>query len=210
MEQYGLPVYPILLTSYDRPIAPEPDHYISEVRGLRVVEFRFRVVQLNRLDWRDFLRMKNPAATALMAKMRIAPEDRGRARAQITRLILQMRLDRQKMDLVAGFVSTYLALTAKEFLAFERELDKIKERKLKSKAMELITEWERKGRKAGRQEGELTIVLRQLRRRLGPLPTRLKQQINGLKLVELERLAESLLDFSSLDDLNRWLTRVQS
>src|SRR5436190_6198405 len=56
MEQYGLAVYPILLTSYDRPSRPEPDRYIVDVLGLRVFEFRFEVVQLNRLDWRQFAR----------------------------------------------------------------------------------------------------------------------------------------------------------
>jgi hypothetical protein len=50
MEHYKLPVYPILLTSYDRPANPEPDRYLVQVRGLRVLDFRFKVVQLNRLD----------------------------------------------------------------------------------------------------------------------------------------------------------------
>src|SRR5438552_14495809 len=54
MEQYGLPVYPILLTSYDRPTDAEPNHYTVQVRDLQVIDFRFRVVQLNRLDWRKF------------------------------------------------------------------------------------------------------------------------------------------------------------
>jgi hypothetical protein len=211
MEQYGLPVYPILLASYDRPRAPEPDRFVLDVRGLRVVDFRnfrFRVVQLNRLNWRAFLRMKNPAATALMAKMNIAPAERGRVRRQILRLLLEMQLDREKMDLIAGFVSTYLQLTAKEFLAFEREVAQIEERKLKRKAMELMTEWHRQGRKAGREEGELAIVLRLLRRRFGPLPAGLPKQISALPLSQVEALADALLDFASLEDLRRWLERA--
>jgi hypothetical protein len=179
-----------------------------DVRGLQVVEFRFRVVQLNRLNWREFLRLKNPAATALMAKMRIAPEDRGKVRGQIVRLLAGLRLDRQKMDLIAGFASTYLRLTAKEFLAFEREVGKIQDRKLKRKAMELMTEWERRGRKEGREQEGSTIVLRLLRRRFGPLPAGVPKQISALPLSQVEALADALLDFASVEDLRRWLERA--
>jgi predicted transposase YdaD len=209
MEEHGLPVYPILLTSYDRPRDKEPDRYVVEARGLKVVDFRFRVVQLNRLNWRDFLRTRNPAATALMAKMKIAPADRPKVRVQILRLLTQLRLDRRKLDLVAGFVDTYLSLTSKDFVAFRRELDRIEDRQQKHKVMELITQWERKGRKEGRQEGrqegELTVLARQLKRRFGALPIPLEQRIKALSLKELESLAEALLDFEKLEDLEAWL-----
>src|SRR5947207_6294214 len=93
MQRYGLPVYPILLTSYDRPSKPEPSSYHMEVGGFRVLEFRFRVVQLNRLNWRAYARTKNPAAAALMAKMRIATNDRVKVKLQILRLIATLRLE---------------------------------------------------------------------------------------------------------------------
>jgi len=48
------------------------------VPDFKVLEFNYRVIQLNRLNWRDFLRYQNPAASALMAKMKIAPCDRQR------------------------------------------------------------------------------------------------------------------------------------
>ena len=200
-EQTGLPVYPILLTSYQRPRTAEPDRFVMEVRGLRVFEFRYRVVQLNRLDWRDYLSQPNPAATALMARMKIAPADRPKVRAQIQRLLVTMRLDAGKMDMIAGFVSTYLTLTAKEHLSFQREVDHIQDRKLKRKVMELITEWQRQGR----QEGELNIVLRQLEHRCGSLPPMLRKRLHALPIRRLETLADALLDFRSVDDLKRWL-----
>src|SRR5207245_6215643 len=62
MDRYSLPVYPVLVTSYDRPHSLEPDRFVMEVRGLQVLDFRFRVVQLNRLNWRDYVRLKKPAA----------------------------------------------------------------------------------------------------------------------------------------------------
>ena len=79
-EKHGLPVYPIALFSYDAPLRPEPNRFTIAFPDLPVLEFRFRVVQLNRLSWRDFVNTPNPVASALMAKMKIAPEDRWRGK----------------------------------------------------------------------------------------------------------------------------------
>jgi hypothetical protein len=117
LQRYGLPVYPVLLTSYDVPHAIEPNTYRMKVRGLRVLDFRYRVVQLNRLNWRKYIRLRNPAAAALMARMRIARRDRVRVKLQILRLLTTLRLQPEKMELIAGFMENYLALSAKEELA---------------------------------------------------------------------------------------------
>jgi hypothetical protein len=201
IERYGLPVYPILLTSYDTPRSPEPDRFALPVRGFGLRDFGYRVVQLNRMNWRDFVRRPNPAAAALMAKMNIRPEDRVRAKLQILRLLATMRLDPEKMDLIAGFVENYLTLTAKEELAFERELDKLDDNEQKASVMELMTSWERKGR----QEGQLALVKRQLDRQVGPLKPEMERQVNRLSAERLGDLAEALLQFTSAEDLRRWL-----
>jgi hypothetical protein len=219
MDRYNLPVYPILLTSYDHPRSPEPDCFIMQVRGLRVVDFRFRVVQLNRLNWRDYIRSNNPAAAALMAKMNVRTEERVRVKLQILRLIATLRLDARKMDLIAGFMESYLALTKKEELAFSRELDKIGETEQKAKVMELITSWERKGRQEGHQEGrqegrqegwqegQLAMVKRLLRHRLGVVNPATAKHLNSLNSGQLEQLAEALLEFRNIKDLQHWLAR---
>jgi len=211
MEERRLPVYPVLLTSYDRPLSREPDRYVVEVRGLRVVEFGFRVVQLNRLGWRDYARKPNPAAAALMARMRIAPVDRVKVRLHPLRLLVQLCLDRRKMDLIAGFVSAYLALTGKEHLAFARELDRIEDRREKRKVMELITEWERKGRTEGRTEGRAegrrqTLredILDVLEARFDAVPYPLRERIQAVqaeavlkKLLRQAALVASLAEFN--------------
>ena len=62
------------------------------------------------------------------------------------------------------------------------------------------------GRKEGRQEGELEITLRQLRRRCGDLRLEQEARIRTLPLERLEALAEALLDFKGPADLKDWLT----
>ncbi|NES25137.1 MAG: DUF4351 domain-containing protein, partial [Symploca sp. SIO3E6] len=57
----------------------------------------------------------------------------------------------------------------------------------------------------GRQEGERSLVLRLLNRRVGSLPQPLQDQIEQLPLEALEELGEALLDFAAMDDLVQWL-----
>jgi len=61
------------------------------------------------------------------------------------------------------------------------------------------------GRQEGRQEGELQLVLRLLNRRFGALNATLEQQIRGLSVEQLETLAEELLEFSTVEELETWL-----
>jgi len=64
-------------------------------------------------------------------------------------------------------------------------------------------------RQEGRQEGELekaqSLVLRQLNRRFGKLNDRLTQAIHNKAIAEIDELADQLLDFTSIADLENWL-----
>ena len=54
-------------------------------------------------------------------------------------------------------------------------------------------------------EAEANLVLRLLNRRFGELDSNLVEQIQSLKVSELEALAEALLDFATVADLESWL-----
>ena len=62
-----------------------------------------------------------------------------------------------------------------------------------------------KGLQQGLQQGELAVVVRQLTRRLGTIPPEVRNLIQALPLPQLENLAEALLDFTTLSDLETWL-----
>jgi predicted transposase YdaD len=68
-----------------------------------------------------------------------------------------------------------------------------------------LEQGEKQGRLEGRQEGESLMVLRLLQRRLGTLDDTVKQQIQMLPVEQLESLAEELLDFRDVQQLQRWL-----
>ncbi|MBD2450712.1 Rpn family recombination-promoting nuclease/putative transposase [Nostoc sp. FACHB-152] len=72
----------------------------------------------------------------------------------------------------------------------------------------LITEEPRAIREAkeeARQEEGQTLVFRQLNRKLGTISGVLLSQIQALSLEQIEALAEALLDFSTIADLEGWL-----
>lgn len=63
------------------------------------------------------------------------------------------------------------------------------------------------GRQEGRQEGEQQLIIRLLNRRIGKIDALLIERIAGLSIEQLENLGEALLDFSSVADLETWLTQ---
>ncbi|KAM3092988.1 DUF4351 domain-containing protein [Phormidesmis sp. 146-35] len=70
-------------------------------------------------------------------------------------------------------------------------------------------EWEQatpqRGIEQGIEQGERSLVFRQLTRRMGALPEAVRSQIETLSIADLESLGEALLDFENLSDLETWL-----
>ena len=61
------------------------------------------------------------------------------------------------------------------------------------------------GLQRGRQQGEQELALRQLRRRCGGLSAAQEAAVRSLSVERLEQLAEALLDFHNVSDLDAWL-----
>jgi hypothetical protein len=222
-EKYALPAYPIALLSYDTPLRPEPDSYRMAFPDLEVLVFRFQVIQLNRLDWRAFVNRPNPVASALMAKMRIAPEDRPKVKAECLRLLATLRQDRARMRLISGFIDTYLKLDPVEERAFREELGRVASEETRETVMEIVTSWMEEGLRKGREQGlkqgleqgleqglrqgSRMLLLRLLRAKLGALEPGLEDRVAGLSTERQEDLGVALLDFGGVEDLRSWLDR---
>ncbi len=203
--KYDRPIYPIVVFSYDSPQRLDESDFVIDFPNKQVLNFDYDIVQLNRLNWRDFLQQKNPVAAALMAKMKISPQDRPQVKAECLRLLVTLQLDPARMQLISGFVDTYLNLDPQEESLFQSHLSTM-ELQQQEQIMELTTSWKEEGRIEGRQEGQSNTVLRQLNRKLGSLPDTIAMQIKSLELDRLDALTEDLLDFNSLEDLQVWLS----
>jgi predicted transposase YdaD len=57
----------------------------------------------------------------------------------------------------------------------------------------------------GQQRGEVALIMRQLTRRFSAIAPELQTKIQQLSIPQLEDLGETLLDFSSVNDLIAWL-----
>ena len=211
-EKYDLPIYPVVVFSYDRPQKAAERSYQLEFPDFKVLEFNYRVVQLNQLNWRDFLNQRNPIASALMAKMQITPEDRPKVKAQCLRLLVTLKLDPAKMQLISGFIDIYLNLDESEEQAFRDELGTI-ESEERERVMQIVTSWMKTGIEQGRQEGlqrETDLVFRLLKRKIGQLTPEIEAQVKSLEINQLENLGEALLDFERVEDLTAWLNNLSA
>ena len=199
--KYDHPVYPIVVFSYDSPQRLDRSSFVIDFPDKRVLNFDYEIVQLNRLNWRDFLQQKNPVAAALMAKMKIEEGDRPQVKAECLRLMVTLKLDPAKMYLISGFVDTYLNLSQQEELIFQSQLSTM-ELEEQEQIMQITTSWEQKGI----AKGQSNTILRQLNRKFGTLDNKIAEQIKALEASQLNSLSEDLLDFESIDDLDRWLS----
>jgi predicted transposase/invertase (TIGR01784 family) len=66
-----------------------------------------------------------------------------------------------------------------------------------------------KGRRQGKQEEALKLLMRQLTRRFGVVESQWQERVRRLPLAQLEELSEALLDFETVTDLAVWLDENQ-
>ncbi len=221
-EDSGLPVYPIAVLSYDRPRSPAKREYRVEFPGFEVLRYNFRVVQVNQYHWRDFLKHENPVAAALMAKMQMTPQERKQVKFECLRLMLTLKLDPARMQMIAGFVDTYLRLEPRDERWVEKKIINL-DPETREKFMEVITHWEERALEKGKQQGlqqgleqgleqgsqqeALALALRLLNRRFKKLSRRIERRLESLTVTQLEDLCEAVLDFNNLLELRQWLAR---
>jgi predicted transposase/invertase (TIGR01784 family) len=173
-------IYPIVVFSFDEPYRAEENTYKVEFPTRKVLEFSFESIQLNRLNWRDYLNQANPVAAALMAKMQIAKADRAKVKAECLRLLVTLKLDPAKTRLISKFVDIYLRLDAQEEQMFQAEIDTM-ELWQKEDIMEVTTSWEEKGL----EKATRTIALNMLKDNLS------LEQVSrwtGLTIEQLQQL----------------------
>ena len=157
-----------------------------------------------------------------MAKMNIAEEDRAKVKAECLRLLITLRLNPAKMQLISGFIDTYLNLNPAEEIQFQEEISTFSET-VQEGVMQITTSWMRQGIEQGIERGieqgieqgiergierEKTFILRQLKRKLGEINPLLETKVMQLSIDDVEALGEALFDFSAIEDLIDWLNTL--
>jgi hypothetical protein len=152
-RDYRVPIYPIAIFSFDEPQRSEPNQYSISLPELDVLTFNFQAIQLNRLNWRDFLVHQNPVAAALMSKMNISEQDRPRVKVECLHLLASLQLDPARNFLISGFVDTYLRLNRAEEQVFQAEVARIETVTEQEQVMQLTTSWMERGIEQGIERG---------------------------------------------------------
>jgi flagellar biosynthesis/type III secretory pathway protein FliH len=128
------------------------------------------------------------------------------------------------MQMISGFVDTvdtYLNLSPLEEIEFEEEIRKFSQ-PIQEGVMQITTSWMRQGLEQGIAQGlerglkqgierEKVLIIRLLKRKFGDegINVDLEARIMALKIDVIERLGEEILDFSSVEDLVKWLKKLK-
>jgi hypothetical protein len=176
LEKYDLPIYPVVIFSFDEPLRAEPQNYRVTFPDLNVLEFQFAAIQLNRLSWRDYLTQPNPVAAALMSKMNIPTEERPFVKAECLRLLATLKLDPARMQLISGFVDTYLRLDDIEKQVFQAAISTMGLEE-QEEIMEIVTSWQ--------QEALEKVAVNLLREGIA---TEVIVRVTGLTLEQVQQL----------------------
>lgn len=184
-QKYLQRLYPVVIFSFDEPYREESHQYSVEFDDLKVMEFNFCSIQLNRLNWRDYLSQQNPVAAALMAKMRIEPSDRPKVKAECLRLLTTLQLDPARIQLISGFVDTYLRLNQQEEQVFEAEVGRLEESEREG-IMQIVTSWAEQAK----QETQVNIARRMLAEKLS---VEIIARVTGLSIEQVEQLQNMAL-----------------
>jgi len=201
-EKYELPVYPVLINILPHVRNPQiPSCYESSFQGIRAYQ-DYRVINL----WEVEVEMV--FAQNLRSLLPFVPILKGGGEQQVVQQALQeLRADEDLSELeplLSFFASFVLELPlVQEIMRWDMAV-------LRESPwyQQILQEGIQQGIQQGEKEGEVKLVLRQLNRRFGTLDQTLEQQIRGLSLKQLERLAEQLLEFSTVEELETWLGQL--
>lgn len=167
---------------------------------LHVLDFNYMIVQLNKENWRKYLRQDNPVAAALLSKMGYNDDEKVEIKVEFLNMILKLQLDPARLSLIMGFFDTYLNLSPEEE---EKVLERVKAMSARDadKVMEIMNSYERRGweqgikegklesKQEGKQEGKqeaIRMVVKRMREK-GKTVQEISELI-GLELEEIEKL----------------------
>ncbi|WP_071518353.1 DUF4351 domain-containing protein [Geitlerinema sp. PCC 9228] len=208
-EKYKLPVYPTLVNILPHAQNPQvPNCYESNFQGIRAYQ-EYRVINLWEVEVQTVFERQ------IRSLLPFVPVLRGGGEQTVVRQALQeLRADEDLRDLepLLSFFASFVLPVVQQIMRWDMAVlrespwyQEILKEGLEQGLQQGLEQGLEQGRQEGRQEAEVQLVWRQLNRRLGNLDPSLEQQIRRLSVEQVETLAEALLDFSSVEDLQAWL-----
>ncbi|MEC5423419.1 Rpn family recombination-promoting nuclease/putative transposase [Virgibacillus sp. C22-A2] len=148
-NKYRKPILPIAIFSYDEK-RNEQNEFTIAFPFFHVLTFNFLLLELRKMNWRNYLESNNPVAAALLSKMGYKENERIKVKIELLRMLTKMELNPAKTRLIHSFFEKYLTLNERE----EEELmDEIKQLKEGEQILELPISYEERGIEKGIKKG---------------------------------------------------------
>jgi predicted transposase/invertase (TIGR01784 family) len=125
-------------------------------------------------------------AAALLSKMGYTEKERVHVKKEFLRMLVRMKLDPARAELINGFFETYLSLTEREEEELMEQIKQLNPSEAEQ-ILELPNSWREKGRKEGKLEGKREDALEMLK--------------EGLSVELIAKITK--LDFKKIEELKR-------
>ncbi|MDX2043373.1 MAG: DUF4351 domain-containing protein [Acidobacteriota bacterium] len=185
-----------------------PNEYRAEIFGTEL-SLKFSAVKL--LDYRACLeeleQSDSPFAVVVLAQL-AASETHGKAekrfwkKLEIAKRLYARGYEQERVIALFEFLDSLLQLPDELDNDFYEKLDEQQE----GRNMKYVSSIERIGIRKGLLEGKVEVTLLILSQRFGALDEAIDSHIRRLSLEHVEELSGQLLSFTSLTDLQSWLS----
>lgn len=179
-----------------------PDHFEEIVAGSGVY-FRFRTVKLLDIEPQldALLTGGNPFALLVAAQLTAKRVRDGRQRVDnligFYRLAIKQQLDRELIERLLVFLEWLVALPPEIEAYYTDQVDRLRE----GNTVSYVSILERRGIKQGIEQGERSVLIRQLTRRFGPLDEPTTTRLQQASAADLERWTENILEAETLEEV---------
>ena len=206
-DRYDCPVASLAILADDSSMW-RPRSYQDSIWGCNVL-FEFPIVKLSdyRSDWAALEASENPFAIVVMAHLKTQdtkhePQERKTWKFRLTTMLYDRGYGEQDILELYNFLDWMMHLPEDVEKAFQVELEEFEE----ARKMKYVTTIERMAETRGKALGSKSMILRFSSHRFGELSPALIEKVDGLSIAQLETLGESVFGFTTIDELDAWLT----
>lgn len=140
-----------------------------------------------------------------MSKIDYSQEEKVRVKVEFLKMLVRLKLDPARMQLLAGFFDSYLVLTREEEVQVQAQLARELPLEEVAQMTEILTSWHKRGMEEGRMEGRMeetrATILEYVESRFGVHPEGLEMALETASdLEQLKRLRREIFKAASLED----------
>ncbi|TDQ40242.1 DUF4351 domain-containing protein [Thiopseudomonas denitrificans] len=167
---------------------------------LTYLSFQYLKCDLAQLDASHYLDSQNLVARLNLPNMRWPEEQKVDIYAHAMSGLFSLEPDPEKQLKYIDFIDIYTALDDNQMHEYQQRYPQ-ENSKMTGLTERLLQEGIQQGMQQGMQQGSLSVLLRQITRRFGPLDSSTRQRLQQATEHELECWTDNILDAQTLDDV---------